>query len=237
MKNNLSKLLEKGNDFKGILLLSPKRWLLIFIAVYGCLIGFSVVAKLHGGFGIFSGNSGLGEILLYPGVLFFISLAALKRIGIDFKITLCDWAANLKSDALLGAVYFAAYLLVLWLLHVAGLGRFMEDARDAELYAAVGGNTALLCAVVFSAVVLAPVGEEIFFKRLLYAGLRYEMPALKAILLCSLLFALLHPGAAFLSIVVFAPFTYYMYEKHRRLLANIILHSLINLTAIWDKFF
>ena len=61
------------------------------------------------------------------------------------------------------------------------------------------------------------------------------MPALKAIILCSLLFALIHPVSTFLLVLTGNLLTYYLYEKHKRLFANIVLHSLMNFFVILNK--
>lgn len=234
---NIPEVFKRGDGFHGVAFLSPNRWFFIFAAVYPILIVVGALARLGPGNNFFKDSSYLGSLLVYPPILFLVSLAVLKKIGVDFKLALRDWAANIKKDVLLGLMYFCAYLFLVWLLSAVGLERFMQNSRAAEIQGALSGRPFLLYAVTFSVLVLAPVGEEIFFKRLLYVGVRREKTVLKSILVCSVLFVLLHPRSSYLSMMVFVPATYYMYERYQRLSANIILHSLINLAAVFDKFF
>jgi len=205
--------------------LSPNRWFFIFLVVYFGLLCFNALVKMVPGNNFLKENLYFGGLLFYPAVLFLVSLVVLKEIGVNFKAALLDWAANFKTDVMLGVLYFGIAALLAWAVSAAGLERFLENSRATEIDTALIGRPFLLYAMMFSVVVLAPVGEEIFFKRLLYVGLRQEMPVLKAVLLSSFLFVLLHPAAAFLPMIIFVPVTYYIYEKHKRLSINIILHS------------
>jgi len=93
--------------------------------------------------------------------------------------------------------------------------------------------------VIFSAVVLAPLGEEIFFRGLLQSMLRrYLRRPWAAILVASLFFAVAHytvpvslPAMFALSLALG-----YNYERTGRLYAPILMHALFNAVNIIDTF-
>lgn len=230
-------LLKPTGNFRQMPVLSQNQWFFIFAGLYLGLVAIGLWVMRLPGEHILIKNSRLTGMMLFPLVLTIVSLTVLKKLGVDFIAELKDWKSNFKMDALLGLSYFGAYALLVGLLLASGLGSLMENSRDAALTSVLLGNPAALWVVVFSLVVLAPLGEEIAFKRLLYVGMRREYSVLRAILTCSLLFVLFHPRSAYLSMLVFVPVTYYMYERHRRLQANIILHALINLAGIVSMLF
>ena len=80
----------------------------------------------------------------------------------------------------------------------------------------------------FSACILIPIGEEVFFRRLLYVSLRRKMGFIYALFLSSVLFALVHSGGAMGSALFAGLFLGWIYEKHQNLSVNIMVHGLIN---------
>lgn len=234
---NFQELFKANGDFKNVPALTPNKWLLIFAGVSLCLTGFSTVLGYIPGMDLSKEASYFTGLLLYPAVIFGVALLVLKGIGVNFKLAILGWAGNFKRDALLGISYFSLAVLLAWLLSVAGWDRFLENSKSVEITAILQGKPSLLYPLFFSVVVLAPLGEEIVFKRLLYVGLRHMYSIPRAILASSLLFVLLHPRSGFLPMILFVPITYYMYERHHRLPANIILHALINLAGIWGILF
>lgn len=89
--------------------------------------------------------------------------------------------------------------------------------------------------VVFSAGVLAPVAEEIFFRGLLQSALRKVMGPWPAILVASLAFAgthVLEEPQAVPALAVLAIALGYSYERTGRLLTPIIIHTIFNMVMI-----
>lgn len=88
---------------------------------------------------------------------------------------------------------------------------------------------------ILAAVVIAPVVEEIFFRGFIFAGLKKRYTWVKAMLISSGLFALLHlrPLAVppiFILGLVFA----YLYQRSGSIWPAILIHSLVNgLAVIW----
>ena len=234
----MQKILNIKDSFKDISFLKSKHWFFVFIVTQLVFMIFSGVFHSIWGSSI-PKEYCLENILMQPFVLLIISLFVLKTIGVDFKKTWANWEVNLKRDVLLTVGYFGFYLFLIYLLSFAGYpwGLFPDKPVDST-FKMIYVNKLLFVVVFFSTVLIAPIAEEVFYKRLLYVGIRREgMSVLKSITLCSLLFALIHPMMNFIQIIFFGLISYYMYEKHKRLFANIMLHSIINFTAIYSNFF
>jgi membrane protease YdiL (CAAX protease family) len=80
-----------------------------------------------------------------------------------------------------------------------------------------------------TAIVLAPVVEEILFRGILYRFIKQRAPASFALWMSSLLFATIHANAVtFIPLTFFAITLVWTYEKTRTLLAPILAHALFN---------
>ena len=85
--------------------------------------------------------------------------------------------------------------------------------------------------LLFSFCVLAPIGEELLFRRIIYTTLRKKLSFFRALFASSVIFAAVH-GSAALVVFPVSLLLGYVYEKKRRLPVNIMLHALINLFAL-----
>lgn len=182
--------------------------------------------------------------LIQGTVYILLCLKVLKEQGADVAAVWKDWSANAGSDALCALKYFAVYLLLIGAMlltamlvfhHSGGQGAVVNSAAREELYAAarniMGGSPLRFGLLLFSFCILAPIGEELFFRRIVYTALRKRLGFLRALFAASVLFSVTH-GAASLSVFPVSLLLGYVYEKKRRLPVNILLHGLINLFAL-----
>jgi membrane protease YdiL (CAAX protease family) len=176
-----------------------------------------------------------------------VCTALLVRWGAEPLAVLRDWRRHLAGDALDALKYFGVYVLMMAGLigaamlllrsHPAGtMAAFSRVAPDRSQYAETARVMAssaprfsLLSAAILA---LAPLSEELFFRRFLYVFLRQRLRFAWALLASSVLFSAVHLSAA--------PFVFpvalllgWAYEKRRRLPVNIMLHALINLTVLF----
>ncbi len=89
---------------------------------------------------------------------------------------------------------------------------------------------------IISAVVLASISEEVFFRGLLQSMLRrYLARPWWAIVIASGIFAMMHYpyGHAMPTLFVLALVLGYSYERSGRLVASILIHALFNAASIW----
>jgi len=83
-------------------------------------------------------------------------------------------------------------------------------------------------ALAFSAVVVAPVAEEVCFRGLIYPALRQTLPVRHAILFTSLAFALVHPPSVWVPMAIFAAFLAWLVETTGSVVPSILGHAAFN---------
>jgi membrane protease YdiL (CAAX protease family) len=188
------------------------------------------------GVGGFKSDDSLGSVLVatlsFQGAAVVLGTAFLKFHDLGWREVFggASWkrclGLALAVLAGVGPVMFGLKFLseiVLHKLHFA-----VVDQRAVELI--LSAKTPWLSAyLVFFAVVLAPLGEEFFFRGLLFStAKRYGWPKLGWVGV-SLLFALIHVNApTFLPLFVLALALTWLYEKTEGLLAPVLAHSLFN---------
>ncbi len=87
--------------------------------------------------------------------------------------------------------------------------------------------------IIFSALVVAPVVEEFFFRKFLYKVLKFNFGILLAALISSTVFAFIHfTISSFFVLLVLGLFLCYSYEKYGSLAAPVLSHSFFNMLMI-----
>lgn len=173
-----------------------------------------------------------------------------RAIGINPYAVLQDWWKDRTKHLQLVVRYFAVYagfmLLVMGIL-VAVFILFERTGMINSSLTVLTGNTApndKLVRLKFllessiprftlslvSICILAPVIEEVFFRRFLFVALRKRMNFILALLISSVLFTTVHPNVALGAIG--GIYLGYVYEKGKSLPANILIHSIVNLTVV-----
>ncbi len=145
----------------------------------------------------------------------------------DFGCRPATW----REDALVGAAgWLASFLPIviaakwLQLLNWRGpddkhvLFRILEGSSD---------RGALLW-IVLSAVVLAPVAEELLYRVLLQGWAQGQMAPWKAIAFSSFVFVVQHDPFDWLPLIPLALILGYVYNRHRSYVAVVVLHALFN---------
>lgn len=85
----------------------------------------------------------------------------------------------------------------------------------------------------FVAIFLVPISEELLFRGGIYRYFNFSGNSLRAMILCSLLFAIMHWNAlAFLPLFVFSLLLIRLYEKHQNLWVVMGVHGLFNGNSI-----
>jgi len=214
--------------------ISPVVWVAMLVGMNGAFLAAAWSAGLLGPLLAGSPEAYYYSLACVSALTLAVSLAALRGIGVDFRGAWRNWAENLPRDIRLGILFFAAELSVTLLVQW-GWSLFGAPPQDkaTAMVRVIAGKGAMSAAVMILVVcVLVPVAEELFYKRLLYTGVRREMGALKAVVLCSAVFALSHSPHAALLIFPGSIISHFAYERYRRLPINIVMHSLINTSAV-----
>jgi membrane protease YdiL (CAAX protease family) len=82
------------------------------------------------------------------------------------------------------------------------------------------------------AIVLAPLTEELIFRGLIYRGLRLSLSIDQSAAVAAVIFALAHPGLAFLPVCGMAFCAARAFERSKSLLSATLVHAIYNGTLV-----
>lgn len=165
-------------------------------------------------------------------------LVLLSRLGADFGASLRGYAENILRDLLTGAALAAALMLLGAAMAHLGVSGQIGDGPGTMLkkFSIIFPGPAGIAAAYLVGAVIAPLYEELFFRRLLYVSLRKRYPVGRAVFLGGLLFGLLHLHALIYASLVGMALCL-AYEKTRRLDVVIFAHVINNLASTSLKLF
>lgn len=180
--------------------------------------------------------------------LSLFSILALNRAGVDVKASFAHYNtlayASIKQALsflliLLGAGLGIVSIILLIDFAFSRLGIMPADMLEHMLFPGVAlknhltglySSPAQLILFVLTTWVLAPIGEELFFRRLFYSGLRRQHTFLKSATISSILFGAFH-GMNWFPVFTKSMLISYFYEKNQNILSAVFLHSFINILA------
>ncbi len=177
-----------------------------------------------------------GGMLLGAG---FIVFAVLAWVVGNWKLPLSSfglrWApfANLLPVVLIYVLFIIPLALLgwFWTQLLKGLGQPVDIQDPVKMFmdAIERGNPLEISLLVFSAVILAPLWEELIFRGLLYGYLKSRMSVFAALLVSSLVFSAYHFNLdALMPLLIVGIATGYIYERTRSLYFAIFFHALFN---------
>lgn len=143
------------------------------------------------------------------------------EIGVKFN--------NLKEHLPAGLVYG---ILILFIMMIISIFYQLLDLEAVQRFAVPRNGIELVMLLAVGAV-LAPAGEEIFFRGYIISALssRYSRPFVYVF--SAVLFALLHFDLANLPpLILFGMFQAYVFEKYKNVMPCIVVHGLNNFVAI-----
>lgn len=173
----------------------------------------------------------LGTALLCFAQAFFIR--GLKGFGLRGKTLFSDfWQGALNLLAIYPVILFALQTTILVGILFVGKDFALEQHESlAEL--AQSGSPAMKILLVASAVLIAPVFEELLFRGLVQSTLTAHLQKpFVSIVITSLIFSAFHPSTHFAGIFVLSCGLGLAYEKSGSLLRSIWMHVLFNSISI-----
>ncbi|WP_309400555.1 CPBP family intramembrane glutamic endopeptidase [Cerasicoccus maritimus] len=121
---------------------------------------------------------------------------------------------------------------VLELLNDFGFNIPLDRQAQIEMFANVE-NPYATAALIFLAVVIAPISEELFFRGFIYRYLKGQAPRLLAMIISAAFFALIHFNwMAMAPLFLLGIVLCWAYEKNENILASIFLHGIFNANTI-----
>jgi membrane protease YdiL (CAAX protease family) len=158
---------------------------------------------------------------------------SLLRPSIRLPKTLSIWPAFKKG--FFGLLIVLPPLLIvamLWEFLLKNLGLSTAPQELIEILRS-GDNLPYLIALVFLAIVVAPISEELFFRGGIFRFLYQRFPSWIAILISSILFATVHGNwLSFLPLVLLGSLLCLLTQKSGSIKPSIFLHALFNLHSI-----
>ncbi len=162
------------------------------------------------------------------GIVYTLGLLRIIRCGLASIGLRTD---SLGRDVLWGIAGYSACLplMLLATLLSHSLFRRFETPTNPIVPMVLGGNTGTFIAVLVIASVLAPFFEEVFFRGMLYGGLRTRLGIVPAVILSSAAFAFLHPfPGTLLPIMTLGSVFAILFEVRKSLVSSMVAHALNN---------
>jgi membrane protease YdiL (CAAX protease family) len=180
--------------------------------------------------------------LLVAQALLEVSLIAVS-VAVASGVT--PAGAPLRSDlALLGLRRFAtsgygwiAAGLTSYYAAVVAYGSLITPPKQKDIARDLGLNAGPLAAVpvVLVIAVIAPIAEEIFFRGMLFGGLRRRLPTIPAAAISAVVFGALHATTGITAVpplIIFGFVLALLYEKTGSLVPGMIAHAINNSLAL-----
>lgn len=142
--------------------------------------------------------------------------------------------APLLKDVHLAFLAVGVSLMFSMLFEHSGLSEYLIDLFSCPKHQDIvtlfmKSDTTNCILIAITGIIIAPIGEECFFRGFVYGAMRKHTGALVAALCSSLLFSVIHCSIpAMLPLIVFALLQCLLYEKTGSLRAPIIAHAIFN---------
>ncbi len=213
--------------------LSLNSWVVLFILLQVIITLCDYSLKKTGIAGDFAP---LYTRIITSALMLFFTLRFLASQGVSFRERLGVYKKNSGRDFIVslgiaGMGLFLGYLMLHFNVHGQVLSVNSVVLGNLLLKPDGGLSYGGLVLVFFSYCLLAPVMEEVFFRRLLYVSLRQRYSLLRSLIISSMLFGLIHPDAVLFT-VLFGLMQCIAYERFGRVSINITSHLMFNSAII-----
>ncbi|EUJ43210.1 CPBP family intramembrane glutamic endopeptidase [Paenilisteria rocourtiae] len=227
---------------KGRVILNKRYWYVLltyFAAYFSSLIGAPIVM------GILRAATDLSDrqVITYASVYWsvFSNLVALIIIWMILRKTPRTTKIEQGQPMSVGKSVAYAVLGFIALLFgqsisvfIMGLFGITGVSPNTEMLGELARSVPLM--IVFTSI-LAPILEEIIFRKIIYGGLASRMNIHVAAVISSVFFGLMHMDLTFLLVyVVIGLMLCYIYTKTKRIAVPIVAHMLMNVLAMVGQF-
>ena len=164
-----------------------------------------------------------GEIIIALAILTAISHVPLREVGIR--------TSNLRGQFQDGIVgYLASLAPVFFIVFMTAPLRTPDRQHPFLQLLETNQSSEIIAWLLLSAVVVAPIKEELLFRVMLQDGLARRIGSTPAIAIVSVLFCAVHGFPDLLALVPLAVILGYVYDRRQSVLAIVLIHALFNLT-------
>ncbi len=236
-----------NSDFTGLKSVSIMNWVKLFLLSVVAVLALGFFLRL---FGLRLLSKEMFGILISASFI-AVSIKALHDLGIDPRQAFFYHNKHVHASFASGLRYFlvlpcfivavvalvgsADFLLSYFnLMPVETLTNYLIPgslAQTSYIGTVLLGSTQRILVFIIATCVLAPIAEELFFRRLLYVSLRNKYNFHLSLTVSSFIFGVFHGGGWFIAFGN-GLLLGYLYEKKHDILAAMFLHSFINVLAI-----
>ncbi len=201
----------------------------ILIAI---VISFFLTLFVEGYFNISSGE--LEYILFFCFMMVFFLIATYGTTGFNKDVNDLFKASSILRVLILAiANMFVAIFIQTMFFPLDSLLNMVNSISLPLLDVATGTNDPLLFIFeMFSAIIIAPISEELFFRGVLFNRLKIRTGIIAAMVISSALFAIGHEFGGITSAFVFGICMCIIYLKTDNILMTMSIHFLNNLVAV-----
>jgi len=152
-----------------------------------------------------------------------------RRVSISTMLTLGQAdSRDLSDGAVTGFVCLMAVIAITIPMNLI-LHHFGQEVPPHDFIKLLSGGPFAVVGVYVAAVVIAPIGEEILFRRLLYCGLDQRIGPIGAMWVTCLVFAVIHTKLThLLPLAVVAFLLQKLYLRKRNLFSCMVAHAVFN---------
>ena len=171
-------------------------------------------------------------IVMYSQVIILILMLFVYRKEIVLS---SNWKYSKNSVEYITRLIIHAgyYLLLIWpLVYCMGIISkwALQDASEQSIVSLLrSGNTEEKLLIMVNAIIIAPVLEELYFRKMLYGKAKFYLGIMPSIILISAIFALIHKSIyAFMTLFTLSILLFIIREYTNRIIYPICVHSGFN---------
>ena len=218
---------------------SPSPWLPVAFGAAAVLVALMVSISVAA---LFEGSQATVDVSLsdvqwsvFDGLLHIVVALALLTGGGRVQPAECGLSAEHLDRQMRDGVqgFLASVVPVMLVLVLTAALRTPENQHPFLKLLHRDGSAAEVAAwLLVSAVIVAPIKEELIFRVMLQEGLARRLGATPAIGITAILFCMVHGFPDALALLPLAVILGYVYDRRQSVLSVVLIHALFNLTNI-----
>lgn len=169
-------------------------------------------------------------------VFILLLLMYLNRTGIgnNYSTLFCIDSMNINLKKISFSIY---YILLIWpFIYIVSLlsNFFITEAVEQKVVTLLRtGNIKEQLYIIVSAIIVAPIIEELYFRHILYTKVKLHLGILPSIIICSILFGIIHKNVyAYITLFTLSIFLCLIKEISGSTIFPIYVHSIFNIVMV-----
>ena len=174
-------------------------------------------------------------LIFYPGSHFLLIGLIIFKYCTKIHFIKFSKMINFKSSrqGIRWTVTFIKFWPLIFIFSMLSFFFFQDYPLQSNVNQLRGDDTNQIISIIISSLIIAPIIEEIVFRKFLYTGFKSNLGIGLSAILSSFIFALIHLNIfSFIVLFIFGLFLCYCYEKYKTIYAPIWIHFMFNLFMV-----